>query len=304
MKVYHAMLRSVNKQQIFECTEDYEQFVRILQRMCGMPVETRPSRIRDKAATAFERPERHCYIYAWCLMGNHVHLLLKEADEPIGDVMKRISSSYVYYYNHKYDRVGHLFQERFKSQPVTDMEYFLTVFRYIHQNPLKPHLVADLRDYRWSSWREYMGLCERPFSSIGPVLGRKTIDELHELVCKPMGDDEERGLLDVEMTTAGLTDEQAWSIIERHSGATNASQFQAMDRPRQKHCLYLAHEDGVGPRMLSRLTGVTYSIVQKATSAANERRESSAYAEDEEQSSPVAHDPMDDGYGLEKYPEY
>ena len=55
-------------------------------------------------------------------MGNHVHLLIKEGSEAIGDTMKRIASSYVYYYNHKYDRVGHLFQERFKSQPVNDFK--------------------------------------------------------------------------------------------------------------------------------------------------------------------------------------
>ena len=67
-------------------------------------------------------------------MGNHVHLLIKESDEPIGDVMKRISSSYVFYYNHKYDRVGHLFQDRYRSEPCEDLSYFITLLRYIHQN--------------------------------------------------------------------------------------------------------------------------------------------------------------------------
>lgn len=95
--VYHAILRGVNKQQIFECDEDYAHFVRILRRQCGIAVSTRPSQIDEEPN---EPAERHCYIYAWCLMGNHVHLLLKEHNESIGDVMKRISSSYVYYYNH------------------------------------------------------------------------------------------------------------------------------------------------------------------------------------------------------------
>lgn len=105
LKVYHAILRGVNKQQIFECTEDYEHFVRILQRQCGLPVETRPTRVKTNSQHHYTinsddetppyilqeveaTPERHCYLYAWCLMGNHVHLLLKESDEPIGDVMK------------------------------------------------------------------------------------------------------------------------------------------------------------------------------------------------------------------------
>ena len=90
-------------------------------------------------------------------MGNHVHLLIKESSETLAQIMKRISSSYVYYYNHKYGRIGHLFQELFKSLPVGDWGYFLTLLRYIHQNPLKPHLVTSLREYKWSSWLEYIG---------------------------------------------------------------------------------------------------------------------------------------------------
>ena len=73
-------------------------------------------------------------LYAYCLMSNHVHLLIREGDDALGMSVKRIASSYVYYYNHKYLRDGHLFRERFKSEPVNDMAYFVTLLRYIHQN--------------------------------------------------------------------------------------------------------------------------------------------------------------------------
>lgn len=288
LKVYHAILRGVNKQQIFECTEDYEQFVRILQRTCGLPVETRPSKLNTaryyhsldddvklpvQLADPEDIPVRHCSIYAWCLMGNHVHLLIKETDEPIGDVMKRIASSYVYYYNRKYDRVGHLFQERFKSQPVEDWPYFLTLLRYIHQNSLKPHLVKDLKDYRWSSWNEYLGRFEMPFTSVEQVFSRITLKELTELIYKPLTDSDEEGLIDVDarQKKASFSDDEVWALFESICGTVNATQFQALSRPLQKHYLYLAHEQGVGPRTLSRLTGVPFSVVQRATSAANER---------------------------------
>ena len=76
----------------------------------------------------------NCTLYAYCLMSNHVHLLIRERDESIGEAIKRIASSYVYYYNHKYLRDGHLFKERFKSEPVNDMAYFTILLRYIHQN--------------------------------------------------------------------------------------------------------------------------------------------------------------------------
>ena len=70
-------------------------------------------------------------------MSNHIHLLLKEGEEDLGTLFKRIGASYVYWYNWKYNRTGHLFQDHFKSEPVEDDTYLLTVLRYIHQNPLK-----------------------------------------------------------------------------------------------------------------------------------------------------------------------
>ena len=139
--VYHAILRGVNKQQIFECTEDYQRFLNILRTLT----------VQEQDESGY-RSKPNCVVYAYCLMGNHVHLLIKESSETLAQIMKRISSSYVYYYNHKYGRIGHLFQERFKSQPVGDWNYFLTLLRYIHQNPLKPHLVTSLREYK-SVWR-------------------------------------------------------------------------------------------------------------------------------------------------------
>ena len=79
-------------------------------------------------------------------MSNHIHLLIREREDTIGMAIKRIASSYVYYYNHKYSRDGHLFRERFKSETVNDMAYFLTLLRYIHQNPVKAGMVSEVKD--------------------------------------------------------------------------------------------------------------------------------------------------------------
>lgn len=168
--VYHVILRGVNKQQIFECSADYERFITTLR------VQT--------------QEENRCVIYAYCLMGNHVHLLIQEKNETLGETMKRIASSYVYYYNHKYDRVGHLFQERFKSQPVENWEYFLTLLRYIHQNPLKPYLVKKLINYPWCSWKEY-DQQEQDICSIQVVLKRISLSNLSNLVYEILDEDKE-----------------------------------------------------------------------------------------------------------------
>ena len=108
---------------MFEDDEDYIRSLNVLRRQTQPDVDAQGQTFQPR-----------CHVYAYCLMGNHVHLLLKEGSETIGDIMKRIASSYVYYYNHKYDRVGHLFQERFKSQSVND---FL-------QNPTEVTVVSTL----------------------------------------------------------------------------------------------------------------------------------------------------------------
>ena len=121
--IYHIMLRGINQQQIFEDSEDFEKILQIL-KDC-------------KAVSEYK-------LFAYCLMGNHIHLLVQEDKEPIEQVMKRIATRFVYWYNIKYQRVGHLFQDRFKSEPVEDDTYFLTVLRYIHQNPMKAGLSKKL----------------------------------------------------------------------------------------------------------------------------------------------------------------
>ncbi|MGV8147276.1 MAG: transposase [Alkaliphilus sp.] len=109
--IYHIMIRGINRQMIFEDDEDYCKFLEVLK--------------TTKEKSEFE-------IYGYCLMGNHVHLLLREGKESLSKVMQRICSCFVYWYNSKYDRYGHLFQERFKSEVVENEAYLITVLRYIH----------------------------------------------------------------------------------------------------------------------------------------------------------------------------
>ena len=97
--IYHVMLRGINKQVIFEDEEDSLKFLETLKNY--------------KAISGYK-------IFAYCLMSNHIHLLLKVEKENLDLIIKRIASSYVYWYNWKYHRSGHLFQDRFKSEPVED----------------------------------------------------------------------------------------------------------------------------------------------------------------------------------------
>jgi REP element-mobilizing transposase RayT len=119
------MLRGINRQDIFEDQEDYVRFLTFMQQMLE-PLDDLGN----------HQPSL-CTFYAYCLMSNHVHLLIKTHHEDIGATVKHLAVVYAMYFNHKYSRAGHLFQDRFKSEPVNDMAYFTTLLRYIHQNPLK-----------------------------------------------------------------------------------------------------------------------------------------------------------------------
>jgi len=96
------------------------------------------------------------YLHAFCLMDNHVHLMISEGTEDIAKIIKRIAVSYVFYFNKKYKRVGHLFQDRFKSEIVENDAYVLSLARYIHQNPVKANLVKSPGEYKWSSYYWYL----------------------------------------------------------------------------------------------------------------------------------------------------
>ena len=126
--IYHIMLRGADRRIIFSDDEDCSRFLQIIERV--------------KQESGFQ-------LYAYCLMGNHAHLLIKEGKEPLGLVFKRIGSSYVYYYNWKYQLHGHLFQDRYRSEGVEDDAYFLDVLRYICQNPVKAGLSKSPFEYPW-----------------------------------------------------------------------------------------------------------------------------------------------------------
>ena len=108
-------------------------------------------------------------------MGNHIHLLIQEGTESLEQVFKRLCGRFVYWYNVKYRRVGHLFQDRFKSEPVDSDDYFFTVLRYIHQNPTKAGLCKRVDDYAYSSYMEYFN--ESSFVDRDDVLNLMTMDE-------------------------------------------------------------------------------------------------------------------------------
>ena len=177
--IYHVMMRGINHQIIFRDDDDYRHFLLSMQR-----AQMRISYTNQSVSS-------NCTYYAYCLMPNHVHLLVKEDKLSIGKIVKSLADSFVYYYNHKYQRDGHLFKERYRSEPVNDMAYFTMLLRYIHRNPVEAHLTEKVIDYPYSSWREYLPSANSSLSvcNTGAVLRRIPFKELEEMVNAPLPDD-------------------------------------------------------------------------------------------------------------------
>jgi len=134
-KTYHIILKGIDNQNIFYDNQDRRIFLNHL---------------------SITKKEYAYNLYAYCLMDNHVHMVIKTENEFLSKSMHNLLIRYVSYFNKKYKRIGPLLQNRFKSKNIENQSYFLEVCRYVHRNPENAGF-AKTEDYEWSSYKEYIG---------------------------------------------------------------------------------------------------------------------------------------------------
>ncbi len=149
--IHHVIARGNNKESVFKKETDKIRYLQLL--------------------TKYK--EQHKFkLLAYCIMDNHIHLLIKQGRVSLSKTMQCIQQSYTQYYNHKYNTIGHVFHQRFKSKPVCDESYLLILIAYIHNNP-KDLGVVDLLKYKWSSHNEILNPSSKNIADV---------DELFELI--------------------------------------------------------------------------------------------------------------------------
>jgi len=241
--IYHIMMRGINRQSIFEDEEDYEKFIETL------------GRYKDQCGYK---------IFAYCLMGNHVHLLMEVGQEPLEQIMRRICGSYVYWYNWKYQRIGNLFQDRFKSEVVENDAYFLVVQRYIHQNPIKAGLVNRIEHYKWSSFNAYVNRTQ--IVDREPLLGMFNENQKEAIHSFILYNNEviDSQCLDVEERIP-ITDGEAREIIKEVCKICQAGELQNMESStRNKYLKELKEQHNLSIRQIERITGINRGVILKA----------------------------------------
>ncbi len=133
-KFYHVTARGINKEHIFNQIRERYFFLKILKKYLE---------------------KYDVRIYAYCIMSNHIHLLIQSELEVLSLFMARVLAEYAEYYNYKHIRNGHVFQNRFGSECIESEKYFWNCIRYIHLNPVKAGASKNISTYRFSSINEY-----------------------------------------------------------------------------------------------------------------------------------------------------
>ena len=151
--LHHIVIRGIEQREIFDGDIDRRDFL-------------------DRLSRLLQELNTPCY--AWALMPNHAHMLLRTGDAPIATVMRRLLTGYAIRFNRRHRRYGHVFQNRYKSILCEEDGYLMQLVAYIHLNPLRGGIVPDvaaLRDYPYTGYSALMGKVKRPWQDTEYVLG-------------------------------------------------------------------------------------------------------------------------------------
>ena len=233
---YHLIVRGIGKQVLFEQPADYRYYLKQLEK-CS---------------------EECCIsICAYCLMENHVHLLVRDPDFCQSLFMKKLGICYALYFNEKYERTGHLFQDRFLSELIENEQYLLNVFRYILNNPVKAGLCSAAA-YGWSSYGEY----DREGSFVDTSIFHELIgdrDAFRRFMCV----DSDGECLDYD-SKKGWENYRAQQVISSYLDGKSGTVLQSMERKERDRALRELKGKGLTVRQLERLTGINRNVIQRA----------------------------------------
>ena len=231
----HLIARGIGKQVIFEEDADYSYYIHLLKRF---------------------GKETKVAVCAYCLMENHVHLLVYDRENHISLFMKKLGVSYSFYFNRKYDRVGHLFQDRFTSVAIESEDQMLTVFRYILNNPRKAG-ICEAADYQWSSYKCF----GNPMSFVDTTILQELLGSFDEyasfIIAKYEDEDQILSKNDQQMARAKTI---LQDILQIESGTV----LQSYDKKDRNEALKKLKEQGLTLRQIERLTGISKSVIQRA----------------------------------------
>ena len=237
--IYHVILRGNNRQNLFNDDSDRKFFLAKLKKYSA---------------------ELNIDVHAYCLMNNHVHLLIGKANERMSLLIQKIANSYVFYFNRKYDRCGHLFQGRFKSEPINDDVYYKTVYRYILQNCEKAGLGKADR-YRWNSFWAVRKSSDATYINVNHICGMfSSKNELLAFVLQK----EKNKCMEYDNKIV-FSDERAIRLIRKLFGIYSPYKLERLEIDEQISKCKILKKHGLSIPQIVRLTGISRFIAKKTS---------------------------------------
>lgn len=241
--IYHVIIRGSGKQIIFEDDDDRRLFLRLLDRY-----------LKELGGAVF----------AWALMNDHVHMVIRLPLDLIAALMKKLGATYFANFNKKTGRSGKVLQGRFFSEAINTDEYLMTCVRYVHQNPEKAG-ICPMEGCAWSSYRDYAGapLCHFPLATetefvlgiFGDLEGfmRFHVDRNYAVPC-----------IDVGKTHSRTTDDEALIFARSLVGEYDFQHIREFEKPKRNSILRQLKENRLSLRQIGRLTGLGENVVRNA----------------------------------------
>ena len=243
--IYHIILRSINQHIIFEEDADYLKMLHTL-------AECKRTLDID--------------IYAYCLMDNHVHLMMHASEEHLASFFQSLGTRFVRWYNTKYSRSGHLFQDRYYSVPVLHEQQYLATLSYIHNNPVKAALCRCPSDYRWSSYNAFFGqknpLVDTSFSF--DTAGSKDL-LLQYFTGGSAPFDESQVKPALGKIRHFLPDRDALKIFSEVTHLSTTSEAANLPKTLRNQYIGILRERGLTKKQIARLMDVSVSTVKRYT---------------------------------------
>lgn len=239
-RVYHIMYKGLDGKDIFYDESDNKVFLNII--------------LELKKDIQFK-------LYAYCLMSNHVHLVIKIEDILLSKAMKSLGLRYALYFNKKYIRSGPLFQNRFNSKCVENQNYFLKVCKYVHQNPEKAGICIT-QNYKWSSYHEYLGNEKLIDKKVLLHYFNNNLDEFMKFnTNKDLEDDYQ--YIEYEFKTK-LEDSELVKLILKKLKIQNINDIAKMKKSDRKEKIKILKDlKYTSIRQIARITGIERKVIER-----------------------------------------
>lgn len=241
-EIYHVVVKGVNSQLMFEERRDYLKYIEILE--------------YQKENCSFE-------LFAYCLMSNHVHLLIRVNETPLDSVFRKINTSYANWFNMKYSRSGPLQDGRYYSEPINSVHHFLSALKYIHRNPIKSGLEKSIgAKYPWNSYNAYI-LGDNELVDIDFAFSEiNTIDEFIDF----HSTDSEYQFIETNSLRKRIPDDVAIDIAKSNLHVKNPEDISDFPLIKRRNAILFLNEKGISARQINRLTGIPRGVIDRILS--------------------------------------